>query len=119
MGPFPQEGSAGTRATIGERSLRPRRRESHAAQGSEHVFRSGNQRAFMVAQNRRQIGGGDGFRDGRNFAVGLIKAGTDKNKTRIDRCGPKRQTDRQTGMNADTRDGGLRTKRGLTAEFHR
>ena len=58
------------------------------------MFCSGNQRAFTVAENGSQIGGRYGFRDGGNFAVGLIKAGADKNKTRIHRCGSKRQADR-------------------------
>ena len=68
--------------------------DAHAAQGSEHMLGGGNQRAFAVAENGRKIGGGDGFRDGGNFAVGLIKAGADKNKTRIHRCRSKRQADR-------------------------
>ena len=68
--------------------------DAHAAQGSEHMFRGGNQRAFTVAENGRKIGGGDGFRDGGNFAVGLIEAGADKNKTRIHRCRSERQADR-------------------------
>ena len=58
------------------------------------MFRSGNQRAFAVAENGSKIGGGHGFRECGNFAVGLIKAGTDKNKTRIHRCRSKRQADR-------------------------
>jgi len=57
------------------------------------MFRSGNQRAFAIAENGRQIGGGYGFCDGRNFAVGFIKAGADKNKTRIHRSRSKRQAD--------------------------
>ena len=68
--------------------------DAHAAQGSEHMFGGGNQRAFAVAENGRKIGGDHGFGDGGNFAVGLIKAGADKNKTRIDRCRSKRQADR-------------------------
>ena len=58
------------------------------------MFRSGNQRAFTVAEHGSQIGGGYGFRDAGNFAVGLIKAGADKNKTRIHRCRSERQADR-------------------------
>ena len=54
----------------------------------------GNQRAFAVAENGGKIGGGDGFSEGGNFAVGLIKAGADKNKTRIHRSRSKRQADR-------------------------
>ena len=68
--------------------------DAHAAQGSEHMFGGGNQRAFAVAENGSKIGGGNGFRDGGNFAVGLIKAGADKNKTRIHRSRSKRQADR-------------------------
>jgi hypothetical protein len=79
----------------------------------------GNQRAFVVAEDGCQIGGGDRFCERGNLAVGLIKAGADKNKTRIHRSRSKRQAGGQTGMNADTGYGGLRSKRGLTAEFHR
>ncbi len=68
--------------------------DAHAAQGSEHMLGGGDQRAFAVAENGSKIGGGDRFRDGGNFAVGLIKAGADKNKTRIHRSRSKRQADR-------------------------
>ena len=68
--------------------------DAHAAQGSEHMLGGGNQRAFTVAQNGRKIGGDHGFGDGGNFAVGIIEAGADKNKTRIDRCRSERQADR-------------------------
>ena len=62
--------------------------DAHAAQGSEHVFRSGNQRAFAVAENGREIGRGDGCRDGGNFTIGFIKAGADKNKPASTGAGP-------------------------------
>src|SRR5262249_46653221 len=54
--------------------------DTHAAQGSEHVFGSGYERAFTVAENGRELGGdhGPGYR--RNFAIGFIEAGPDKNK---------------------------------------
>jgi len=52
-----------------------------------------NQRAFAVTEYSRKIGGGYGFSECGNFAVSLIKAGADKNKTRIDRCRSERQAD--------------------------
>ena len=68
--------------------------DAHAAQGSEHMFGGGNQRAFTIAQNGRKVGGDDGFGDGGNFAVGIIEAGADKNKTCIDRCRSERKANR-------------------------
>ena len=68
--------------------------DAHAAQGSEHMLGGRNQRTFAVAEYGRKIGGGYGFGDGGNFAVGLIEAGADKNKTCIHRSRSKRQADR-------------------------
>ena len=68
--------------------------DAHAAQGSEHMFRGGNQRAFTIAQNGRKVSGDDGFGDGGNFAIGIIEAGADKNKTCIHRSRSERQADR-------------------------
>ena len=65
--------------------------DAHATQGREHMFGGGNQRAFTVAENGCKVGGDDGFLDGGNFAVGVIKAGPDKNKTRIHRCRSDRE----------------------------
>ena len=92
--------------------------DAHAAQGCENVFGGGNQRTFAIAEHGGKGGGGDGFGVGGDFAVRTIEAGTDKNKACIDRRGGQGQTDGQTGMDADTRDGGLRPKRCLTTEFH-
>ncbi len=68
--------------------------DAHAAQGSQHMFGRGDQRTFAVAKNGRQIRWRSRNRDGRNFAVGVIKTGTDKNKTCIHRCRSERKTDR-------------------------
>ena len=91
---------------------------AHAAQGSEHMFRGGNQRTFAIAENGGKFGRDDGFGGGRNFAVRAIKSGTDKNKTRVDGRRSNGKIYRLTGVNANARHGGLRAKRGLTAEFH-
>ena len=61
---------------------------------SKHMLGGGNQRTFAVAQNGGEFGGDHGFGDRGNFAVGIIEAGADKNKTCIDRCRSERQTDR-------------------------
>ncbi len=60
--------------------------DAHAAQRSKHVFRGGNQRTFMVAENGRKFGGDHGFCNRGNFAIGIIQTGADKNKTCIDGC---------------------------------
>jgi hypothetical protein len=62
--------------------------DAHAAQGSEHVLGGGNQRAFAVAENGSKVGGGHGFREGGNFAIGLIKAVRTKIKPASTGAGP-------------------------------
>jgi hypothetical protein len=66
--------------------------DAHATQCSKHMFGGGDQRTIAVAENGCKIGGDDGFRGGRNFTVGIIEAGADKNKTCIDGCRSKRKT---------------------------
>ncbi len=41
--------------------------DAHAAQGGEHMFGGGNQRAFAVAEHGSKIGGDNGFRDRPEF----------------------------------------------------
>ncbi|MGY3651501.1 hypothetical protein ACVWW2_006792 [Bradyrhizobium sp. LM4.3] len=78
----------------------------------------GNQRAAAIAEDGGEIGR-DHLLGGRlNFAVTSLEPCADKNKTRVDRSGPKRESDGKTGMNADACHGGLRTKRCLPAKFH-
>ncbi|BBZ97355.1 hypothetical protein BDS110ZK25_19750 [Bradyrhizobium diazoefficiens] len=77
-----------------------------------------DQRTVAVAEDGGEIGR-DHLLGGRlNFAVTPLKAGTDKNKTCVDRRRSKREGDGKTGMNADANHGGLRTKRCLPAKFH-
>jgi hypothetical protein len=79
---------------------------------------SGDQRAIAIAEHSGEIGC-DHLVGGRvNLTVTSLKAGTDKNKTRIDRRRPKRESDRKTGMNAYAYHRGLRTKRCLPAKLH-
>ena len=54
----------------------------------------GDQRSLAVAENGCKFGGNDGFGDGADFAVAAIKAGADKNKTRIHGCRSDREIDR-------------------------
>ena len=67
--------------------------DAHAAQGREHVFGGGDQRAFTVAQHGGKLGGDHGFSGSPNLTVAAIQTGADKNKTRIHRCRSKRQAD--------------------------
>ena len=67
--------------------------DAHAAQRSEHMFGGGNQRTLAVAQHGGKFGGDHGFGGGLNFAIAAIETGADKNKTCIDRCRSKGQTD--------------------------
>ena len=92
--------------------------DAHAAQGSEHMFRGGNQRTFTVPENGCKVGGDYGFRDRGNFAIGIFETAADKNKTCIQRCRSENQTYWKTGMNADAGHSGLRPKRCLPAKLH-
>ena len=92
--------------------------DAHAAQCGQHMLGGRDQRPLAVAENGGEFGGDHGLGDGLNLAVAAIKAGADKNKTRIHRCRSNGQINRQTGMNADARHGGLRPKRCLPAKFH-
>jgi hypothetical protein len=58
------------------------------------MFGGGNQRTFTVAENGGKVGSDHGRRYGGNFAVGIVEAGADKNKTCIDRCRSEREADR-------------------------
>src|SRR5262249_33237918 len=92
--------------------------DTHATQRGKHMFDSGNQRAFLIAQHGCKFGGDHGIGGGLNLAVAVCKSGPHKNKTRIHGCRSDRQTDSRTTMNAHTGDGGLRAKRCLSAKFH-
>ena len=77
-----------------------------------------DQRPLAVTENGGKFGGDHGLGNGANVAVAAFKSGPDKNKTRIHGCRSNRQINRQSGMDADTRHGSLRTQRCLPAEFH-
>src|SRR5579871_3110385 len=55
-------------------------------QCSKHVLGGRNQRLVAVAKHSCEFGGNNGIGGGADLAIAAIKAGADKNKTRIDRC---------------------------------
>ena len=67
--------------------------DAHATQRSKHMLGGGDQRTVAVAENGCKFGCDDGFGGCRNFTVGAVQAGADKNKTCIDGCRSERQTD--------------------------
>ena len=81
----------GRRAAVHDRNFRPVDFDggvvdAHAPQRSKHVLGGGDQRTFAVAKNGCKLGRDHGSRDRRNFAIGIIETGADKNKTCIDGC---------------------------------
>src|SRR5207237_1323174 len=93
--------------------------DAHAAQCGQNMLGGRDERTVAVTENGGKLGGGDGIEGGLDLAVASVEAGADEHDPGVDRRGAEGQADGSAGMYADTSDGGLRTKRGLPAEFHR